>query len=98
MLKFRKKNKEENIRIIRIYQELWLREDMTIAAAFLKSPTFVKMIAWCNQQLLVMILHHGASEEYRKGYIDALSHIQSFNMNPPPLEDSREVTTMQDLN
>lgn len=87
--------KKTDVRVLRLPKMEWTTDDMKISAAFVKSLTFKKMVTWCNEQLLAKILHHGASEDYRKGYMDALKHVGSFTQEPQILKDSFEQTSMQ---
>jgi hypothetical protein len=96
---FRKNPKQNNDsqppRVLRIARMEWTTQDMEAAAFFTKSPTFKKMKAWCDEQLMIKIIHHGSTEEFREGWIECQRMYEKFAVSHKNLEDSVESTDMQ---
>lgn len=74
---FKRKPKEE-IRVIRIAKGEWNQDDVAIASTFFKSHTFGKVKAICDEWLFRRTIDQGTTDEYRKGWIDAVKALEGY--------------------
>ena len=95
LFKFLNRKPKPIARVVRIARLEWTKEDEGGARHFFKSPTFGKIKAFCDEQLIKLMLSGRACDEYRKGWIDCQRQYEAFGGTEEPMEDSTARTSMQ---
>ena len=94
-MRFRKSRGKEPVRVVRIAQQEWTQDDMAFARSFFSGGTFKRVKAFCDEQLVKLMLDGRASEEYRNGWIDCQRQYEAFANVEDEGRDSPETTSMQ---
>ena len=91
---FKKKQRKEVARVLRIARQEWTAEDQIISKGFFSSTTYKRVRAFCDEQLIKLMLNGHADEQYRKGWMDCQRQLDLFASVEDPENDSGEMTSM----
>ena len=87
--------RKQSARVIRIARQEWTKDDTHIAKQFFSSATFTRVRAFCDEQLMKLMLKGHADEQYRKGWMDCQRQLAEFANVEESIDDSFERTSMQ---
>lgn len=86
--------KKKKFRLLRIAVEEWTEANAQLASDYVKTETWRRQKSILHGILVQRILR-GESDDYRRGYHDAIEDISAHGREQHPIQDSKETTTIQ---
>lgn len=91
---FKRKKQKRILRVVQIAKLEWTKDDAIFIKTLVLSQSFVKLKAILHGYLVSNILA-GAPDDYRRGYLAAITDIENIGNAEESIEDSDKMVSMQ---
>lgn len=88
--------KRSRVRLLRVRDTEWTEADARNWSAIVEGDIWQKVRTRVEQVLVCIVLNCETSEDYRRGYMDAVDNINAMGAKPEPeIDDSETLSPIQ---